>query len=126
MIDISDLIGTPFNDMHCWELTEEVFSRCGITMPTYDIGADETKKISLQYANGMSEADAGVGPWEKLDKPEVPCLVAIKTHPKYVSHCGVYIGNHQFIHSLSDTGVIISKLKDPRWSKKIVGFYRYR
>ena len=127
MLKTDDLIGIAHKDMDCWRLVEEMYKRNDQTVPSFDeIGSDETSKISLQFMNGTSEAEAGVGPWAKLDEPEAPCLVVIKNHIIYTAHCGVYIGNGMFIHSLSDAGVIISRISEARWKRKIKGYYRLR
>lgn len=33
-------------------------------------------------------------------------------------HIGIYIGNHQFVHASTSSGVIISSLNEPYWNKR--------
>ena len=122
-VNVEGLVGTSFEDMHCWHVVREIYKRHDIDLEDYHIGVDECEAISKVYAEKLKQEPGNK--WERLTAPEPLALVAIRNHPKFVSHCGVCIGNGQFIHSLADTGVIINRLSDPMWRKKIVGFYRY-
>ncbi len=127
MMSTNDLIGIAHKDMDCWRLGEELYRREGLTLPPFDeIGSAETQRISLQVMNNISEAEAGVGAFELLEQPEELCLIAIKNHPVYTAHIGFYLHNGLFIHSLSDAGVCISRVSEPRWKRKIKGYYRLR
>ncbi len=45
-----------------------------------------------------------------------------------ISHAGIYIGNNQFMHAVSDgpnTGVIVSSLKEATWKKAYAGSGRF-
>ncbi len=116
---MEDLIGTKFEDMNCWDLAIEIYKRNGIKLKGFDICVDAVKRISSVYDEEMSSSH-----WEEIKQPEMLCIIPMRVHPKYISHCGVYIGAGQFIHSLADQGVIISMLNDPLWKSKIEGFYR--
>lgn len=62
------------------------------------------------------------------DKKQKGDLVFFKTVESRISHVGVYIGNNQFIHSVSDgpnTGVIVSSLKENYWKTKYAGAGTY-
>lgn len=118
-MDYSDLIGMPFSELHCWDLVREVYRRNGISLQGYSIGVDECKQISLIIAKEIKKV------WLRLDAPEDLCVVAMRQNPKYVSHCGVCVGSGMFLQSLSNTGVIITRLNDPIFKNKIEGFYRY-
>lgn len=122
-INYNDLIGVPFEEMNCWQLVQEIYSRHGISLQDYNIGVDECQRISKIYAKELDQDTPGF--WKRLYTPEPLALVAIRNHPKYISHCGVSLGSGQFIHSLYGIGVIISKIRDPNWQFKIAGFYQY-
>jgi hypothetical protein len=125
--DIANLIGIAHRDMDCWRLGEQLYQMEHRTLPPFDdIGADETQRISLQVMNNTSEADAGVGRFKRINCPEYLDIVIIKNHPVYTAHIGFYLENGLFIHSLVDAGVVISKITEPRWKKKIKGYYRLR
>lgn len=65
----------------------------------------------------------------KADEREAGDLVFFKTTQKdEVSHVGIYMGNSQFIHCVSDgpnTGVIVSSLKESYWKGKYFATGRY-
>lgn len=52
-------------------------------------------------------------------------LVFFKTVRNKVSHVGIYIGDHQFIHASSSNGVIVSSLDEKYWSERYAGARRY-
>jgi cell wall-associated NlpC family hydrolase len=51
-------------------------------------------------------------------------LVFFKTSGSSVSHVGIYIGDDEFVHSSTSTGVIISNLKEKYWRKRYAGARR--
>ncbi|WP_428910067.1 LysM peptidoglycan-binding domain-containing protein [Niallia sp. Krafla_26] len=60
-----------------------------------------------------------------VDKPQVGDLVFFKnTYKKGISHLGIYIGNNQFINA-SSSGVTITGLDNPYWSKHFDSFKRF-
>ncbi|WP_340616480.1 bifunctional murein DD-endopeptidase/murein LD-carboxypeptidase [Xenorhabdus entomophaga] len=50
-------------------------------------------------------------------------LVLFKTG-RYMRHVGIYIGNNQFVHASTSSGVIVSKLTDNYWNKRYYGARR--
>ncbi len=51
-------------------------------------------------------------------------FVFFHTTSRGVSHVGMYLHNHKFVHSSSSHGVTISDLQDKYWAARIVGFKR--
>lgn len=47
-------------------------------------------------------------------------LVFFRTEGRSVSHVGIYIGDDEFAHATSSSGVIISSLKDDYWKDRFV------
>lgn len=61
-----------------------------------------------------------------VNNPKVGDLVFFKdTYRSGISHAGIYIGNNEFIHAGTSTGVTISSLNNPYWEKHYDGFKRF-
>lgn len=133
-MQLSDLIGIPFSKdgespqegFDCWGLVRFVYKEFyGIELPDFN-------HSNIHYLNGkkvhkiIEEEQNDEKLWEKLNEPEEPCILAIKNHPLYINHTGIYVGRGKFLQSLEKVGVILSDIHDKYWSQKIVGFYKWK
>lgn len=125
---IEDLIGKLYKDggrgptfFDCWGLSMEVHKRFDIDLPDFAISAKDVKDI-----NDEIECQINLeGVWMTIDKPVIPCIVLIKTHPIFTQHVGTYIGNGNFIHISSTFSACIDRINNPLFKKRIKGFYKY-
>lgn len=61
-----------------------------------------------------------------VNNPQVGDLVFFKdTYRSGISHAGIYIGNNEFIHAGTSTGVAIASLDNPYWNKHYDSFKRF-
>lgn len=61
-----------------------------------------------------------------VNKPEVGDLVFFEnTYRQGISHMGIYIGNNEFIHAGSSTGVTVTNLNNSYWQKHFHSFKRF-
>lgn len=123
---MNDLIGLPFKNggrgpdtYDCWGLVREVYRRHNIEIPDYSISANACAEITQQ----VNDERIASKKWQILSVPEIPCLVIVRVHPKFVSHLGVYIGYGKFIHALKT--IQIDRTNDPKWAKRIQSYARY-
>jgi peptidoglycan DL-endopeptidase LytE len=111
--DAAELLGTPYvwggetpkSGFDCSGFLVYVFKKQGISLP---------RTVATIWNVGTP-----------VNAPSVGDIVFFETHRPGASHAGIYIGNNQFIHSGSSTGVTISKLGNPYWSKRYLGAKRY-
>lgn len=110
--DAAPLLGKPYvwggqtpEGFDCSGLIVYLFQQQGITIP---------RTVATMWNAGTS-----------VDVPAVGDIVFFQTEGTTVSHAGIYIGNNQFLHSGSSTGVTISAFNSPYWSARYMGAKRY-
>lgn len=122
-----ELIGKPFcyhgrgpRGFDCWTLAQEIASRVGRCLPTQETIVDEVDRAARII-------DAANTEFTRLGKPKPFCLVLFWIrHRAIPEHIGTVLTNtSRFMHITEDTGVVISRLSDPFWSMRILGYYDY-
>lgn len=130
MSNLYDLIGVPFVDKgrdikgcDCMGLTIMAHKAFNIELPDFNVESDDSEKINSNFIEQLYS-----NKWEKLEKPEVPCVVVFGFNPhcpEMVTHVGTYIGEGKILHTLTDKSSSVFKMDHPFFKNKILGFYRY-
>ncbi|WP_078429729.1 peptidoglycan-binding protein [Alkalihalobacterium alkalinitrilicum] len=109
--DAAQLTGVPYlwggttpSGFDCSGFVQYVFKQQGVNLP---------RTVAQQWSAGKS-----------VDKPSVGDLVFFETISKGPSHNGIYIGNNQFIHSGSSTGVTVASMNNSYWAPRYLGAKR--
>ena len=114
-IDVTDLLGVPYekngrtlDGLDCYGLVLEVCKRFGYKLPDFEY--DNTSYSSFITArNSIKPSDYGL---EISDSPyKQGDLILFKVKCQFDNHCGVYLGDDQFIHC-DMFGVHVQSLKD--------------
>ncbi len=95
--------GTTPSGFDCSGLIQYVFKLNGVDVPRL---ADE------QYLMGKAVSRNNL---------QAGDLVFFTTYTSGVSHCGIYVGNGQFLHASSSKGVRIDRLDDDYWRPRYIG-----
>lgn len=95
--------GTTPKGFDCSGLVQYVFKMNGVSIPRL---ADEQYKLGS--AVNRTQLTAGD-------------LVFFATDSSGVSHCGIYVGNGNFLHASSSKGVRIDSLDNVYWKPRFVG-----
>lgn len=88
----------------CSGYLQYVFGKNGISIPRL---ADDQYRLGL-YTTSKSQLEPGD-------------LVFFTTYEPGPSHCGIYLGNDQFIHASSSRGVRIDSLSNSYWQPRYIG-----
>ncbi|MGJ9383987.1 peptidoglycan-binding protein [Salipaludibacillus sp. CF4.18] len=96
--------GTTANGFDCSGFIQNVFQKNGVSLP---------RTVALQWNATKAVTSLQVGD-----------IVYFETYKKGPSHNGIYIGNNQFIHSGSSTGVTITSMDNSYWKPRYLGARR--
>ena len=124
--DYTDLLGKPFayhgrgpGAYDCWGLVREICGRGGVVLPDHASSAEPAEQ-------GAGIQDDAAKYYQKVDYPEPLDVILFQVVPRYVTHCGVYVGYGRFVHITEKTSVACEELASLIWVNKIRGFYRFR
>ena len=96
--------GTTPKGFDCSGFVQFVFRRHGFAIPR---AADEQYRLGVRV--------------KKRQELEPGDLVFFSTYEKGASHCGIYLGDDQFIHVSSRRGVRVDSLDDEYWKPRWYG-----
>ena len=123
---MTELVGIPFKDrgrtiegFDCWGLVMHVHKeQTGETLP------DFTYDLASAVSNSLYFAEQTIGPtWEET-QPEFG-VVAVFRIGGVIRHAGYMLDDVHFIHVLSETRVVVERIDDIMWKKRVAGFWRY-
>lgn len=98
--------GTTMKCMDCSGLLFTVFA-------AHDIHLPHNSEEQARY--GIIVADM-----DELRKGDLVFFVRSYQTNHLITHSGIYIGHHQFIHASSSKGVTITALNNPWWEEKFI------
>lgn len=107
-------IGTPyvfggnslFYGIDCSAYTQQIYAQIGINLP---------RTADYQYEVGTPISRSELLPGDE---------VFFTTYTYGASHCGIYLGDNNFIHASSSRGVTISSLHDSYYNSRYIGARR--
>ena len=122
-------VGIPFEDKgrdhngaDCWGLLRLVYmDQLNICLD--DFSADYVCARDVENIRAIIRVQTWLN-WMRVKLPREfdAVLIQINGDPW---HCGVYIGDYNFLHTDRKTDAIIERTDAPRWQPRIQGFYRY-
>lgn len=122
----TDLLGKPWrrdargpDAYDCYGLGVELYRRVGLVLPEYS-ELVAPAEVDAQLSDGVLRHGMPVEVPEPLD------LIRLQVLPKYITHCGFYVGHGRFMHISKHISVAIEELAHPLWADKVRGFYRFR
>jgi murein DD-endopeptidase / murein LD-carboxypeptidase len=98
--------GTTAKCMDCSGLLVTVFATHGIQLP-------HNSEEQARYGKIVAATD-------DLKKGDLVFFIRSYKTRSFITHSGIYLGNNQFIHTSSKSGVTITSLSDPWWKEKFI------
>lgn len=122
---VQDLLGVPYRlgarlpgpGTDCFGLVVECCRRAGRPIPDPYVSSDAIMDAKQWIAERLDG-------WRRCDGPVVGGVVELR-NVDYPAHVGFLVSETQFLHSMSTTGAVISRLDRVPWRHRIVGFYVY-
>lgn len=106
--DASNYLGVPYlwggttaSGFDCSGFIQHVFRNNGVNLP---------RTVAQQW-----------NATKAVSSPKVGDIVYFETYTSGPSHNGIYIGNNQFIHSGSSTGVTVTSMSNSYWQQRYLG-----
>ena len=123
-MDITKYIGLEYiiPTQDCWGIVRKFASEeLGKSYPQY-MYSDLNNEAMAQVA--ISLVDTLGWMWKKVDEPELGdvLIFRIKGHE---THCGIYLGDGDFLHSLQGRHSCIENINDSNWQKRMTRIYRW-
>jgi len=111
--------GEDMDGFDCIGLVVHVAKENGITIPN----VNHSNKTIKSY-NDMMKKELDAECWVEVDRSPNVCVTFITAG--VVNHIGWMIDNSRFIHIQKDKNVMISKISDSMWKKRLFKFYMYK
>ena len=103
---VARTFGAPYARLNCWQVPQLFYRENGVDLP--------------------DDYYAALASFVVVDRPEPGDVIAIRNHPFVTNHCGLYVGDDIFLHSLETTGVATGNVTRRPWTERIAGFLRLK
>jgi len=126
---IRDYIGIPFSlkgrdfsGADCWGLVLLWYeNEYGVKLKSFhEDYEDISDKGGIESATRKERKN-----WEKTSEPEIGNVVLIRITGAEM-HTGIYIGEGKMLHVMQGINSCIENLREPKWSQRVVGYYKCR
>lgn len=116
-------IGIPYEvpETDCWGIVRKFAAEeLGKSYPEYFYDTSNNEAMAQSV---ISVVDL-MGLWKKVDEPQLGDVLIFRIKG-YETHCGIYLNNGDFLHSLAGRMSCIENLNDSNWSRRITRIYRW-
>ncbi len=122
----TDLLGKPFeyggrgpDAFDCYGLAVELYRRAAMVLPDY-ASSDQPEAQGGGFLHGADHY------FDRVAQPQPLDIILFQVVPRYITHCGVYVGHGRFIHIMQRISVACEELASPVWQQKQRGVYRFK
>jgi len=113
--------GRTMEALDCWGLIIAVYKDLGFALP------DTTEEYDEDWSWQGKDffLTTNYSDWQKVLIPGSLDVVLFQNSKGIANHGGIMLKNNRFLHACR-AGVVIGKLEDFIWKKRIYGFYHLR
>ena len=124
----ADYVGLPFKSLgrtraglDCWGLVHVVYREAfGIEVPRYGEYADA---YDIEEVGALVRGEI-VTRWREVSPERLGDVVLLRVRGQ-PCHVGVTVAHGKFLHAFEGTRSCVERYDGLKWSRRIMGFYRY-
>lgn len=128
MTDLASYVGIPYQDrarednlLDCWGLLCLFYRReLGIELPQYTVDTPDGAAHVAQLVGNTCKEPV----WEPVADIQFGDVLLFRVHGLPI-HCGVSVGNGEFLHSFPKRGSCLEMLDSLTWRNRFDGAYRW-
>lgn len=115
--------GRSMEGADCYGLVKLILEQeHGVTgLPNYGPGLSQ--KDDQDIIKSVFEEAIASESWEKLDEPEIGCVVWFNVMGEY--HVGILVGEGCMMHSMEGINTCLEDVRGLRWERRILGYYKW-
>jgi cell wall-associated NlpC family hydrolase len=114
--------GEPPKSADCWTLIRHFAkNELGLSLPAYMYSASTILSDAAELLATKPLGDE----WESLQQPQEGAVLLF-TLAGATTHCGLYLGGGDFLHTLAGRQSCVERLTDNSWNKRLAGIYRWK
>lgn len=124
-MNLEKYIGIPYVifESDCWAIVRR-FAKDELEKEYPQFMYSDLDNMQVAQATMMSIDHMG-SKWKRVDDPELGDVLLF-TIKGLVQHCGIYLQDGEFLHSLAGRMSCIENLNDSNWSKRLNRIYRWQ
>lgn len=119
----ADLVGKPFEDggrgpdtFDCWGVLQAIQRRLGNTPTDFPSRPELLQQVVADE-------------WQPIQRDQIlpgDAILLRSSMAKYTWHIGVVVDSFTMLHARESVGVCAERIDSPAYTRRIVGFYRFR
>ncbi len=113
------LLGEDINDgLDCFTLIRDIYNDLDILFP------QKYEFTEHCWTDGIEKEIEHHDDWKRVKNLKFGDLLILEQNG-IIDHCGIYLDEGEFIHTMERTGCVVTNINHRLWKKKIKRIFRY-